>query len=132
MSPRGLRVLVVAGLASALLTACGGPGKREASALSDDEVGRPEGAQQTTARTILANHEGSRTWLIIRALGELGIPAEAVIAENEPFSADPAFPGPNAAGPKAGVMSSSFESICGNRIPESWNPRAGVLEIMRN
>ena len=63
-----------------------------ASALSDDEVGRPEGAQQTTARTILANHEGSRTWLIIRALREVGIPAEAVIAENEPFSADPAFP----------------------------------------
>jgi hypothetical protein len=63
-----------------------------ASTLSDVEIGRPEGSQQTTARTTLTNHEGSRTWLIVRALRELGIPADVVIAENEPFSADPAFP----------------------------------------
>ncbi|MGO8992288.1 MAG: DUF3857 domain-containing protein [Polyangiaceae bacterium] len=64
----------------------------DASTLSDGEVGRPEGAQETTARTILANHEGSRTWLAVRALRELGIAADVVIAESEPFSADPAFP----------------------------------------
>ncbi len=63
-----------------------------ASALSDVEVGRPEGSQQTTARTILSNHEGSRTWLIVRALRELGIAADVVVAENDPFSADPAYP----------------------------------------
>jgi len=72
-----------------------GGGEREggaASSLSDVEVGRPEGSQQTTARTILSNHEGSRTWLVVRALRELGIAADVAIAENEPFSSDPAFP----------------------------------------
>jgi hypothetical protein len=50
------------------------------------------GPQSTTSRTILTNHEGSRTWLVVRALRELGIDAEVVIAETEPYSADPAFP----------------------------------------
>lgn len=63
-----------------------------ASALSDAEVGRPDGAQHETARTILTNHEGSRTWLIVRALRELGIATDVVIAESDPFSADPNFP----------------------------------------
>jgi len=63
-----------------------------ASVLSDVEVGRPDGAQHTTARTILTNHEGSRTWLIVRALRELGVTADIVIAESDPFSADPNFP----------------------------------------
>ncbi len=63
-----------------------------ASSLSDVEVGRPEGSQQTTARTILSNHEGSRTWLIVRALHELGIATDVVLAENDPISADPAYP----------------------------------------
>ena len=62
------------------------------STLSDLEIGRPVGAQNVTARAILSNHEGSRTWLIVRALRELGIKADVVIAENEPYSADPAFP----------------------------------------
>jgi hypothetical protein len=62
------------------------------AALSDSETGRPEGAQETTARTILTEHEGSRTWLIVRALRELGIQADVVVAEAQPFSADPHFP----------------------------------------
>jgi hypothetical protein len=77
----------------AVVAAAGSSVKESASStLSDSEVGRPEGSQQTTARTILSDHEGSRTWLILRALRELGVPADAVIAENEPFSADPKFP----------------------------------------
>ncbi|MCL2449331.1 MAG: hypothetical protein FWD17_10310, partial [Polyangiaceae bacterium] len=49
-------------------------------------------AQTQTARTFLASHDGSRAWLILRALRSLGIGAELVVAENEPFSADPSFP----------------------------------------
>ena len=45
-----------------------------------------------TARTALSSHFGSRSWLVLRGLHELGIPAELVVAENEPFSADSAFP----------------------------------------
>ncbi|HEY2509750.1 MAG TPA: hypothetical protein VGI39_02805, partial [Polyangiaceae bacterium] len=64
----------------------------EASSLSDVAVGPPSGPQSSTARTILTNHEGSRTWLILRALRELGIPTDVAIAETDPFSADPKFP----------------------------------------
>jgi hypothetical protein len=60
--------------------------------LCDIGLGRETGPQATTARTILTNHEGSRTWLVVRALRELGIRADVVIAENEPYSADPTFP----------------------------------------
>lgn len=64
---------------------------REASAadLSDINIGSADGS---TARTILATHEGSRTWLITRALRQLGVPVDIVIAENVPYSADPKFP----------------------------------------
>ncbi len=48
--------------------------------------------QTRTARTFLTSHDGSRSWLILRALRELGIAADLVVAENAPFSADPAFP----------------------------------------
>lgn len=50
------------------------------------------GSRATTARTILATHEGSRTWLVVRALRELGIRADVVVAENDPFSDNPDFP----------------------------------------
>jgi hypothetical protein len=80
-------------IVDAVVAAAGTSVKESAgSALSDAEVGRPDGAQHETARTILTNHEGSRTWLIVRALRELGIAADVVIAESEPFSADPEFP----------------------------------------
>ena len=48
--------------------------------------------QSRTARTFLTSHDGSRSWLIVRALAELGVASDVVVAENEPFSADPAFP----------------------------------------
>ncbi len=60
--------------------------------LSDIALGHASGPQSTTTRTILADHEGSRTWLIVRALRELGIRAEIAIAENEPYSQYPDFP----------------------------------------
>jgi hypothetical protein len=46
----------------------------------------------TTARTILVDHEGSRTWLIARALRDLGVPVDVGVAENEPYSTDPNYP----------------------------------------
>lgn len=48
--------------------------------------------QARTARTFLTSHNGSRSWLVLRSLRELAIPCDLVVAENEPFSADPAFP----------------------------------------
>lgn len=48
--------------------------------------------QTQTARTFLASHNGSRSWLILRSLREAGIGADLVVAENEPYSADPLFP----------------------------------------
>ncbi len=67
---------------------------REASpaTLADLAQAHASGAQSTTARTVLTDREGSRTWLIVRALRELGISADVVIAENEPFSAHADFP----------------------------------------
>jgi hypothetical protein len=68
-----------------------GEAVREANAndLSDIAIGSADGS---TARTILATHEGSRTWLIARALKQLGVAVDVVIAENVPYSADPKFP----------------------------------------
>ncbi len=60
--------------------------------LSDFGAGGARGPQTMTARTILTDHEGSRTWLIVRALRGLGVKTDIVVAENVPFSADPAFP----------------------------------------
>jgi hypothetical protein len=60
--------------------------------LSDLAGALSAGAQSTTARTILELGQGSRSWLAYRALRELGIPAEIVVAERDPFSADPHFP----------------------------------------
>jgi hypothetical protein len=60
--------------------------------LSDSAASLPAGAQATTARTILELGQGSRSWLAYRALRESGIPADIVVAEREPFSADPHFP----------------------------------------
>jgi hypothetical protein len=60
--------------------------------LSDSAGALSGGAQSTTARTILELGQGSRSWLAYRALREAGIPADIVVAEREPFSADPRFP----------------------------------------
>ena len=48
--------------------------------------------QAETARTFLSSHEGSRSWLIARALRELGVSTKVTLVESEPYSADPAFP----------------------------------------
>jgi hypothetical protein len=60
--------------------------------LSDILYGHAMGPQSTTARGILSDHEGNRTWLIARALRELGIPCDVMVAENDPFSASADFP----------------------------------------
>lgn len=75
------------------LVAASGQAVKEASGivLADTDLGR-NGGQVVTARTTLATHEGSRTWLIVRALRELGIHTDVVVAENEPFSDSAIFP----------------------------------------
>lgn len=59
--------------------------------LSDVDLGRA-GGQGMTARGMLATHEGSRTWLVVQALRELGIHTDVAVAENDPFSDSPSFP----------------------------------------
>ncbi len=60
--------------------------------LSDVAAMYGGGAQRTTARTILEQGQGTRTWVVYRALRELGIPADLAVAEVEPFSAIASFP----------------------------------------
>lgn len=59
--------------------------------LSDLDLGRG-GNHGTTARGILVTHEGSRTWLIVHALRQLGVHTDIAVAENEPFSDSASFP----------------------------------------
>jgi hypothetical protein len=75
------------------IVAASGKAVKEASGaiLADVDLGRA-GGHGMTARNILATHEGSRTWLVVHALRELGIPTDVVVAENEPFSDSPTFP----------------------------------------
>lgn len=74
------------------VVAASGQAVKEASGviLADVDLGRAGAA--TTARTILATHEGSRTWLIVKALRERGVATDIVVAENEPFSDSADFP----------------------------------------
>jgi len=76
------------------IVAASGTAVKEASGvvLTDLDLGRPASGQSITARSILATHEGSRTWLIVRALRELGVKVDIVVAENEPFSDSASFP----------------------------------------
>ncbi len=60
--------------------------------LSDIAAVYAGGSQRTTARTILELGQGSRSWVVYRALRELGIAADLAVAETEPFSAVPTFP----------------------------------------
>ncbi|MBI5531953.1 MAG: hypothetical protein HY898_04505 [Deltaproteobacteria bacterium] len=62
------------------------------AALSDSAAALGTGSQETSARTILELGQGSRTWLAWQALTDLGIGAEVVVAEAEPFASDPDFP----------------------------------------
>jgi hypothetical protein len=58
-------------------------------AFTDFEGSRPSGAQSVQLRTYLASHEGSRTFMAKKVLGLMNIPSEIVVAESEPFSANP-------------------------------------------
>jgi hypothetical protein len=62
------------------------------SELSDSAAAGPAGSQASSARTTLELGQGSRSWLAHRALRELGLKSEIVVAETEPFSADPKYP----------------------------------------
>ncbi len=64
-----------------------GQSVREAQVIDDRQLGR-----HFSARRILAEHQGSRSWVIARALRALGIPAEIALAESEPFSSSPTYP----------------------------------------
>jgi hypothetical protein len=75
------------------VVAAAGKALREAEpGTLSDYGGGVTSVQSQTARTFLASHDGSRSWLVLRALRELGIKSDLVVAENEPFSSDPAFP----------------------------------------
>jgi hypothetical protein len=75
------------------IVAAAGKALREADPGTLSDYGAGIAAVQTqTARTFLASHDGSRAWLVLRSLRELGIPAELVVSESDPYSADPAFP----------------------------------------
>lgn len=75
------------------VVAASGQAVKEASGmiLADIDLGRA-GSHGMTARGILVTHEGSRTWLVVQALRELGIPTDIAVAENEPFSDSASFP----------------------------------------
>jgi hypothetical protein len=60
--------------------------------LSDIAAVYGGGSQRVTARTTLELGQGSRAWVVYRALKELGISANLAIAETEPFSAVASFP----------------------------------------
>lgn len=60
--------------------------------LSDVAALYSGGSQRMTARTTLELRQGSRTWVIYRALRALGVSAEIAVAETEPFSAAHEFP----------------------------------------
>ena len=77
-----------------MVTAVGQTVKRADATLLTDGYWAPARGQRTSARSILELGDGSRTWLAYRALRELGQPAEIVVAEDQPFSADPALPAP--------------------------------------
>ena len=76
----------------AVVTAAGKALREADPGVLSDYGGGIAPVQTQTARTSLAAHLGSRSWLILRGLRELGVPCELVVAENEPFSADAAFP----------------------------------------
>ncbi|MCA9584380.1 MAG: hypothetical protein KC657_03385 [Myxococcales bacterium] len=79
-------------LVDAVVTAAGKAiTEASGSVLTDLDFGRAA-LQSSNARAALATHEGSRTWLIVRALRELGVPVDVVVAEDRPFSNSPDFP----------------------------------------
>jgi hypothetical protein len=76
----------------AIVTAAGKALRESNAATLSDYGGGVAPVQAETARTFLSSHEGSRTWIVARALRELGVARDLVVVENEPYSADPTFP----------------------------------------
>jgi hypothetical protein len=76
----------------AVVAAAGKELREGDSDILSDYGGGVTAVQDRTARASLSAHQGSRSWLIVRALRELGIASDVVVAEDDPFSADPAFP----------------------------------------
>ncbi|MBK8253315.1 MAG: hypothetical protein IPK82_11705 [Polyangiaceae bacterium] len=60
--------------------------------LTDTSALYSDGAQRTTARAMLMMGQGSRTWLIYRALRSLGVSADIAISETEPYTTAQNFP----------------------------------------
>jgi hypothetical protein len=75
------------------LVEASGRAVREASAgmLTDIDVDET-GTSEVSARSALTTHAGSRTWLVVTAARALGMRAEVVLSETEPFSSNPDFP----------------------------------------
>ncbi|MCC6524347.1 MAG: hypothetical protein IT373_16935 [Polyangiaceae bacterium] len=66
--------------------------KPDGDALADFAAVLGGSSRQEGARYYLEQGTGSRTWVVYRALAELGIPAVIAVAETSPFSAAPGFP----------------------------------------
>lgn len=77
---------------AAIVSAAGKALREGDAAVLSDFGGGISPVQTETARTFLTSRSGSRTWLVLRALRELGWPCNLVIAENDPYSADATFP----------------------------------------
>jgi len=75
------------------LVAAAGKVLREADSATLSDYGSTlPPVQAQTARTSLASHDGSRSWLVLRGLRELRVPCDLLVAENDPYSADASFP----------------------------------------
>jgi hypothetical protein len=66
--------------------------KSDGYMLSDAASSFGGGPQRETARRMLERGTGSRTWVVHRALRELGIGSRIAVSETRPFSAAPNFP----------------------------------------
>jgi hypothetical protein len=62
------------------------------SMLSDTGAALTSGGQSSTTRAMIELGQGSRTWLLHRALQELSIPHEVLVAETDVFASDESFP----------------------------------------
>jgi hypothetical protein len=82
---RALVERVVAAVGKKIKLASGGE-------LSDTAAIYSDGSQRFTVRGALEMGQGSRTWVIYRALKWLGISADIAIAETEPYTTVASFP----------------------------------------
>ncbi|MBW2452953.1 MAG: hypothetical protein JRI68_00500 [Deltaproteobacteria bacterium] len=60
--------------------------------LSDAAASFGGGPQRETARRMIERGTGSRTWVVHRAMRELGLASKIAVSETRPFSAAPNFP----------------------------------------